>query len=69
MEVPDFETVKVSSEGDTIAKLTERAQERKIKGNGKLVETHSKRQKKEYGTRSVTHKSSGKCYGGKCSPN
>ncbi|KAG5576035.1 hypothetical protein H5410_056169 [Solanum commersonii] len=54
--VPDLEIVKGTSEDDTIAKLAERSKERKRKGKGKLVETHSKREVKKYGTRSVTQK-------------
>ncbi|KAH0729337.1 hypothetical protein KY289_000525 [Solanum tuberosum] len=54
--VPNLETVKGVSEDGTIAKLDERSKERKRKGKGKLVETHSKREVQKYGIRSVTQK-------------
>ncbi|KAG5576190.1 hypothetical protein H5410_056324 [Solanum commersonii] len=54
--VPDRNIVKSSPEADLINESTEFAKERQRKGKGKIVEFHSKGDKKRYGTRSETQK-------------
>ncbi|KAG5609881.1 hypothetical protein H5410_021162 [Solanum commersonii] len=54
--VPDLETVKSVPDTDFYNELAEFAKERKRKGKGKMVESHTKGNKKKYGTMSEMHK-------------
>jgi len=56
MDIPNLETVKGTPEATLTIEHSKYAKERKRKGKGKLVETHSKGEKKKYETRSVTQK-------------
>uniref|UniRef100_M1DCN7 Uncharacterized protein n=1 Tax=Solanum tuberosum TaxID=4113 RepID=M1DCN7_SOLTU len=54
--VPDLETVKSVPDTDFNNEPADFAKERKRKGKGKMVESHTKGNKKRYGTRSEMHK-------------
>ncbi|KAG5580362.1 hypothetical protein H5410_050989 [Solanum commersonii] len=56
MDIPNLKTVKGTPVATFTVEHTECAKERKRKGKGKLVKTHSKGEKKKYETRSVTQK-------------
>ncbi|KAH0776230.1 hypothetical protein KY290_007641 [Solanum tuberosum] len=56
VDVPDLETVKSAPEAVLTHEPTEFVKERKRKRKGKMVESHSKGDKKRYGTRSEMQK-------------